>query len=81
MRFVEGEKDVGLKSAFEAQIREYGRTPLQLFSKKHPQRKGESRIARMLQACTCGGPSSAETSSTGTIGNRAGVSNRPETLQ
>jgi hypothetical protein len=91
VRYVEGENDVALKSAFEAQIREYGRTPTQLFSKKHPKRKAESRITRMLQACTCGGAISGAAAggeiltSVGTgRGNMNRIeigSNRPETLQ
>jgi hypothetical protein len=83
---LEGEKDVALKSAFEAQIREYGRTPTQLFTKKHPKRKPGSRITRLMQACTCGGPVSGAAAAevTGTRGNVNRVeivSNRPETLQ
>ncbi|KAH7622342.1 putative BEACH domain-containing protein lvsF [Nannochloris sp. 'desiccata'] len=87
LRYIVNENDVALRSAFEAQIREYGRTPIQLFTKKHPKRKADSRITRMLQACTCGGPVSGaagETMTTGTRGNVNRiqvVSSRPETLQ
>jgi hypothetical protein len=46
--------DPVLQAALEAQVREYGRTPTQLFNKKHLKRKGPSRVARLLTACACG---------------------------
>lgn len=88
LRYFEGKKDVALRSAFEAQIREYGRTPTQLFAKKHPKRKAESRITGLLQACTCAGPISGaageQTSVDSSQRNKNRIqisSNRPETLQ
>ena len=88
LRYIEGEKDVALMSAFEAQIREYGRTPTQLFTKKHPKCKGQSRIAGLLQACTCAGPVSGAAGEQTSVDsnqrnkNRIQISsNRPETLQ
>lgn len=51
---MEREKDGALRSAFEAQVREYGRTPKQLFIRKHPKRKTASKMAGLLQACACG---------------------------
>lgn len=82
LRYVVSENDVGLRSAFEAQIREYGRTPTQIFTKKHPKRKKESRITSMLQACTGGGPISGAAGETrGNMTRIQGASNRPETLQ
>lgn len=44
-----------LKKAYEAQIQEYGRTPMQLFFNKHPKRRGYGRLDKLVQSCTCGG--------------------------
>ncbi len=46
--------DPALQAALEVQVREYGRTPAKMFRKKHPRRKGPSRMDRLLQACACG---------------------------
>lgn len=50
-------KDIGMQEAVELQIREYGRTPDQLFKKKHKrQLKGQKRsLSSILLSCLCGG--------------------------
>ena len=61
VKILERERDPALRSAYEAQMREFGRTPKQLFAKKHPKRKAPSKIARLIQACVCGAPPGATT--------------------
>jgi hypothetical protein len=50
------ESDPVLLDAYRAQVREYGRTPRQLFARRHPRRRAPAALRRALAGCVCGAP-------------------------